>query len=159
MRDVAITVLLFLLALSAFAQTSPPKALYAAGVSVNPGGSPMVAGTGLAARLIADSGTYAFTAIDALPTTFKPFAVTTQISGGIAQRIVTIGQIPIYVPTSAGISYNGTNAGWAWTTGAMAVVRAKGPWRVLPNVRLVKSSVSNGAGYQVIGGILIGWGE
>jgi hypothetical protein len=158
MKLTLIALLLCLFTVAAFGQTLP-TAIYAAGVSINPGGSPMVAGTGLAARLIADSGTYAFTAVDALPTTIRPFVVTTQVSGGIAQRIVTIGKVPIYVPTSAGISYSGTNTGWAWTTGAMAVVRVKGPWRVLPNLRLVKSSVSNGTGYQVIGGILIGWGE
>jgi hypothetical protein len=147
-----------------FAQAPPPpdtgvSNLYAAGVSYSPGASPAVAGTGLYAHKIADTGTYAFTAVDALPISTRPFVVNTNFSAGVAQRVLTIGKVPIYVPTSAGVSYNGTNTGWAWTTGAMASIRVKDNWRICPNVRLVKSSVSNGAGYQPVVGILFGWGE
>jgi len=150
---------MLLLASSGMAQTELPKNIYAGGISYNASASPQIAGTGLYARFLADSGTYAFTAVDALPTTVKPLVVTTQFSAGIAQKILTIGKVPIYIPTSAGISYNGTNTGWAWTTGALAVVPVKGNWRVMPNLRMVKSSVSQGSGYQVIAGFLLGWGE
>lgn len=156
MRLVAI--FLALAGLGCFA-ADQPKNIYSAGVSYNPGASPTVAGTALYARLLADVGTYAFTAIDALPTTVQPLVVTTQISAGVAQRVVTIGNVRVYAPTSAGISWNGENTGWAWTTGALASIPLKGPWRIMPSFRLVKSSVSNGSGYQIIGGVLFGWGQ
>jgi hypothetical protein len=40
----------------------------------------------------------------------------------------------------------------------MASIRVKNNWRVFPNVRILKSSVS-GAGYQPIVGVLFGWGQ
>lgn len=152
------------LALPLFGQTAPPAApmtnIYAAGLSYNNSGTPSIAGTGMYAHLLSDgSGTYAFTVVDALPTSFKPFAVTTNFSAGIAQKVFTIGSVPVFVPTAAGVSFNGTNTGWAWSTGAMVSVKLKGNWRVFPNVRVAKSSVSNGTGYQAIVGFLIGYGN
>jgi hypothetical protein len=143
-------------AFTSAANTPAQSNIAAFGISYQPGASPSVAGTGLYARLLAGTGTYAFTAVDALPTKLKPFSVTTQYSAGIAQKILSIGGISIYIPTSAGVSYSGANTGWAWTTGALAAVPIKGKWYAMPNVRLVKSSVSGGTGYQVIGGVLIG---
>lgn len=160
---------LFVLALALFcapfalAQAVPTSAdivnLYAAGVSYNTGATPALAGTGLYAHKITDTGTYAFTAIDALPNTLKPFVVTTNIGAGIAQKIVTIGKVPIYIPTAAGISFSGSNTGWQWNTGALASIKLKGNYYLMPTVRIVKSSVSNGTGYQPIVGVLFGWGQ
>jgi hypothetical protein len=150
------------LALAGFAQSAPAALsnIYAAGISYNNAGSPAIAGTGLYARLVNDgSGTYVFTVVDALPTNLKPFTVTSNFGGGIAQRLFTIGKVPIFLPTSAGVSYNGTNTGWAWSTGALASVKLKGNWRIFPTVRIAKSSVSNGTGYQPIVGVLFGWGN
>lgn len=162
-----VTLTLMLVAAPVFAQTTATTAatpitnLYAAGVSYNGSGSPAVAGTGLYAHLVsASSGTYAFTVVDALPISTKPFTVNTNFSVGVAQKVVTIGQVPIYIPTSAGVSYTGTNTGWAWSTGAMAPIRVKSTnWYVAPTVRLSKSSVSNGSGYQPVVGVLVGWGQ
>ncbi len=156
------------LALGAFAQSAAPSVpspalpnnLYAAGISFNSSASPRIAGTGLYARLISDgSGTYAFTVMDALPASVSPFTVTTNMSVGIAQKLFTVGKVPIFVPTSAGVSFNGSNTGWAWSTGALASIRIKDNWRVLPNLRILKSSVSNGAGYQPVAGVMLGWGQ
>ena len=144
---------------AAVAQTTPSN-IYAAGISFNNNGSPAVAGTGLYAKLINDGmGTYAFTVVDALPQNAKPFTVTTNFGAGIAQKAFMIGKVPVFIPSSAGISFNGTNTGWAWSTGALASVKLKGNWRVFPNVRIVKSSVTNGTGYQPIVGVLFGWGS
>lgn len=132
--------------------------IYAGGVSYNPGASPAIAGTGLYARQLI-GGTYAFTVVDALPITIRPFTVNTNVGVGLAQRVATIGGIPIYVPTSAGISFNGANTGWSWSTGGLAWIRVKGNWAIAPHVRLLKSSVSNNAGYGVIVGMLVGWGK
>ena len=137
-----------------------PTNIYAAGVSYNVGGSPAVAGTGLYARLVsASTGTYAFTVVDALPNTQQKYTVNTNLGVGIAQQVATIAKVPIYIPTSAGVSYTGANTGWAWSTGGMAVIGLKGGYKVMPNVRLVKSSVSNGSGYQPVIGVLFGWGQ
>ena len=133
--------------------------MYAAGVSYNNSGSPSVAGTALYAHSLNTSGTYAFTVVDALPASFSPFTVTTSFGAGVAQKVFTIGNVPVYVPTSAGISYNGTNTGWAWGTGAMASVHIKGNWYAFPHVRIVKSSVSLGTSYQPIVGVMFGWGK
>lgn len=131
----------------------------AAGISYNPGGSPSIAGTGLYARLVATaSDTWAFTVVDALPASVKPFTVTSNIGAGIAQKVLTINNVPIFVPTTAGISWNGSNTGWAWSTGGLAIVSVKGDWKLVPSVRMLKSNVANGAGYQVIVGLAVGWG-
>lgn len=159
MKTLALLSLFLALPLAAQTDTLPSN-IYAGGISFNSGASPRIAGTGLYARLLSDgSGTYAFTVVDALPVSVKPFTVNTNFGLGIAQKLVTIGKVPIFVPTSAGVSYNGVNTGWAWSTGALASVKVKDNWRVMPNVRIVKSSVSNGAGYQPIVGVLFGWGQ
>jgi hypothetical protein len=138
--------------------------LYMAGGSYTAGASPAFAGSGLYAHQINSSGTYAFTMIDALPASVKPFTVTTNIGAGIAQQVATIGNIPILIPTAAGISYSGTNTGWAWSTGAGAIFKVRptsdgGGIYIMPTLRVLKSNVSNGSGYQPIFGVLFGWGK
>lgn len=139
--------------------SAAPTSFYAVGASGNTGGSPAIAGTALYAHAVSGSGTYAFTVVDALPNSLKPFTVTTNISAGVAQQVFTLKNIPILVPTSAGISFTGSNTGWAWSTGGTAVIKLKGSWYLFPTVRVAKSSVSNGTGYQLIPGLLIGWGQ
>lgn len=152
------------LALPLFSQSLPnapsalPTNVYAFGPSYNQSASPKVAGTALYARLLDQtSETYAFTVVDVLPNNTKPFTVTTNIGVGVAQKLFTIGKVPVFAPGSAGVSINGSNTGWNWTAGAMASVKVKNSWHVYPNVRVAKSSVSGGTGYQPILGVLIGW--
>jgi hypothetical protein len=155
-----------LLALStlAFAQTAPAtpapiQNLYAAGVSWNGAASPSVAGSGLYAHLLT-GGTYAFTHVDAVPASVKPFTVTTNIGVGVAQKIATIGKYNVYVPTAAGVSFNGSNAGWQWNTGAgVAIPIGTKGYYLMPTVRVLESNVSGGAGVQPIVGVLFGWGK
>lgn len=148
----------------AVSQTAPAPVqltnIYAAGVSFNAPATPRVAGTALYARLVSpDTHTYAFTAVDALPTSTNPFTVTTNIGAGIAQKAFTVGKLDVYVPTAAGISFTGTNTGWQWNTGALVAIPLKHNMYLMPTVRVVKSSVSNGDGYQPIIGVLFGWGN
>jgi hypothetical protein len=138
---------------------APIQTLYAGGISYNVGASPAIAGTGLYAHELNASGTYLFTAIDALPNTYKPFTVGTNVGAGIAQKVATLGKIPIYVPTAAGISWSGGNTGWQWNGGALASFHIKGNYYLMPSVRFLKSSVSDGSGYQPIIGVLFGWGQ
>jgi len=164
-KAIALGFVLLALVQPGFTQTAPPATpapianIYAAGISFDSGASPAIAGTGIYAHLVNDgSGTYAFTVVDVLPASVNPFTVTTNFSGGIAQKVFSIGKVPIFVPSSAGISYTGTNTGWAWSTGAMAPIKIKGNWRIFPNVRVVKSSVG-GSGYRPVVGLLFGYAE
>lgn len=133
--------------------------LYAAGVSYSVGATPAIAGTGLYAHAVSSEGLYAFTVVDALPNTIKPFTVSTNVGVGIAQRLFRLGNVPVYAPTAAGISWNGGNTGWQWNGGVLASIHIRGDYYVLPSVRFLKSSVSGGTGYQPIIGILAAWGR
>jgi hypothetical protein len=119
-----------------------------------------IAGTGIYARLVnSASGTYAFTVVDAVPQTVKPFVIGTNAGAGIAQWLFTLAGVEFFTPNSAGVSWSGSNTGWNWSSGMLAVVPVKtSTWRILPSVRMVKSSVNNNAGYQVILGVGVGWG-
>ena len=153
---------LFALSICCFAQAPPTlQNLYAAGVSWNQAGTPAVAGTALFAHLVNDgSGTYAFGVYDALPQNTKPFTVTSNVGMGIAQQIFKIGNTPVFIPTAAGISFTGSNTGWAWSTGVGVPIKIKSSsWYAMPTVRVVKSSVAGGTGYQLIPTILFGWGK
>jgi hypothetical protein len=161
-----VLLLCLLLAPHASAQVAPAtnatvdvQNIYAGGISYSINATPAIAGTALYAHAINASGTYAFSVIDALPNTIKPFTVTSNIGAGIAQRVVTIGKIPVFVPTSAGISWQGSNVGWQWNGGALASIHLKGSYYLMPSVRFLKSSVSNGSGYQPIVGVLFAWGQ
>ncbi len=139
-----------------------PSNIYAAGLSGNPGASPAIAGTGMYARLVSPgSSTYAFTVMDILPQSTAPFTVSTNIGIGVAQRITSVtiaGRvITLYVPTSAGLTV-GNATGWNWSGGGLLDVPLKNGWRLIPNVRFVKSNVAN-SGYQLIGGVMFGWGQ
>lgn len=155
MKHTLAPLLLLLAPLLASAQDYSNFTAY--GLSYSPGASPAIAGTGLYAHRVAGDGTYVFTVVDALPLSVKPFSVSTQFGGGISQKVLTIAGANIYIPTSAGISYKGNNTGWAWTTGALIAIKISPRWRLAPSVRLMKSSVGDYAGYQVIGGVLVGW--
>lgn len=135
--------------------------LYMAGGSYSQGGSPAFAGTALYAHQINESGTFAFTLIDALPNSVKPFTVTTNIGAGIAQRVATIGNYPIFVPSAVSISYTGQHTGWAYSTGVgvpILISEKRGVF-LMPTLRVLKSSISGGSGYQPIFGLLIGIGK
>jgi hypothetical protein len=141
--------------------------LYAAGVTWAPGATPQLAGNFIYSHqltttddngVVKGTGTYLFGDLDAIPTTTKPFSVTTNIGTGIAQRVVTIGKIPIWIPTAAGVSWKGPNIGFQWNTGAAATIALKNNLFLIPNVRALKSNVSD-SGYQLQVGFDIGWGK
>ena len=150
------------LATLAAAQTTNLSNIYAAGVSGSPTAQPPVAGTALYAHLLdGNAGTYAFTVWDALPDTYKPFTVTTNVGIGIAQKAFTVGKFPIYVPTSAGIEWNGKNTGWQYNFGATTTYRLSPnkDYYLMPTVRVLKGSVTAGSGLQPSVGLLFAWGK
>lgn len=136
-----------------------PVNLYAAGLAFNPSSPVKIAGTALYARQVNGADTYAFTIFQAVPIANHPGNVTTNVGAGIAQRIATIGAVPIYLPTSAGISWTGTNTGFQWSSGAAAVFHLHKSLYLLPEVGFLKSAVSNGSGYQITGGLQLAWGQ
>lgn len=154
-----IYIVMFLMLVASTLRAQDVSNLYMAGGSYSAGATPAFAGTGLYAHQINTSGTYAFTMVDALPATLKPFTVTTNFAAGIAQRVATIDGFSIFIPTAAGISYTGTNTGWAWSTGVGVPFKIKSNWYLMPTARVLKSSVSGGSGYQPIVGLLFGWGQ
>ena len=160
-----ICLLVFGISSDAHAQTAPPVAanlpsnVYSAGLSYNVGGSPSIAGTAMYSHLLADGGTYGFTVIDFLPNTQPKFVVTTNVGAGVAQKVATIANIPVYASASAGLTVTGSNTGWNWSSGGTAVFSYKDNYKIMPNVRFVKTSVSGGTGYQPIVGVMFGWGQ
>ena len=143
---------LLLLAGSLLAQTAEqPSNIAAIGATYN--GS--VAGTGIYARKI--GGIWSFSAVDAVPTNAKTLEVQTAFSTGTAPKIASLGKTDIYAPVAAGLSYKGNNVGWNWNGGLIASIPVKGKL-ILPNVRFLKSSVNDRADYQIMVGVLFGWG-
>jgi hypothetical protein len=159
----AILLVVGLLALPVHAQTvspvTPGPNFAAGGASYSVSASSPVAGTFLMARPMTD-GTYAFAVYDVVPSSLNPIIVTNNIGLGVGQRVYTAGRVQFFVPTAAGISWTGDNVGWAWNTGGMASIDVKG-WKLMPDVRVFKSSVagtspSGGTGYQLIPGFMVG---
>jgi hypothetical protein len=132
--------------------------LYAGGLSYSINGG--TAGTGLYARNLhlSNDGTYGFTVIDAVPSSIKPFLVTSNVGIGIAQALTVAGH-KVYVPTSAGVSWTGTNVGFQWNGGALIPVKSYKGIDIFVDARFLKSNVSAGSGYQPIVGFLVGWGS
>jgi hypothetical protein len=137
----------------------PVQNLIAVGNSYNINATPSVAGSILFAHYIAAPGTYAFTAIDVLPGTIKPFTVTSNIGIGLAQKLFTIGRTSLYMPTAAGVSWTGGNTGWQWSGGVAVTVQLQYSFCLVPTVRFLKSSVSGGSGYQPVVGLSLGFGK
>lgn len=149
------------LAVSIHAQTPAPiQNLYGLGLSYSTGatGAQAVAGSAIYAHHLTDNGTYAFTAIDAVPNTVHPFTVNTNIGIGVAQKVATINKWDVFTPVAAGFTFNGSNAGWHWDGGAMMPIPFKNGYYFLPSVRFLKASIG-GSGIQPILGLGFGWGK
>lgn len=137
--------LVALLAMPAAAQES--SNIYAAGISTNPASSSVVGGFGLYAHQVT-GGTYAVSLFDVAPLAVKPFNVSFQASEGVAQKLFTIRNVPVYSLAAVGVGAQGQNVGFAWTGGGAAIASVKGH-RILFGLRFTKQAASNGAGYQL----------
>jgi hypothetical protein len=128
----------------------------AAGLNYSVNASPSFAGSLLYARqALPASGTWVFANGDFLPNTLKPFTVTNNIGTGIAQKVADFGTTPIFCITRAGVSWTGTNTGYQFNGGCLAAFKVKNIL-IMPSGRFLKSSVSNGTGYQPIIGVYVG---
>lgn len=153
---------LFVMTVTSYSQTTTAPTTtttdyYGLGVSYNNGATPSIAGTGMWAHSLNTVGTFAFTVVDILPNTIKPLTVTSNIGTGIAQKLFTTGKVSYFMSTTAGISISGSNTGWDYTAGGMAIIPVSTKFSIAPDVRVLKSSVSNGTGYQLIPGVMVVW--
>jgi hypothetical protein len=124
-------------------------------MSWNPYSAPEITGNGLYAHKLTE-GTYSFTLLDVTSKTIRPFVPLTTFTSGIAQHVRDFGPAKIFWVGTVGISYGGDNVGWTYTSGG-AVVFGLGKGRsIMPNVRVLKSSVS---AFQCVAGVLFGWGK
>jgi hypothetical protein len=155
MKQLALALLLA--TLSCHAQT-PVQNLYALGGSYNPNAQPSVAGTFMGAHYVAAPGSYAFMVVDVVPTAVKPFTPTENMGVGIAQRMFTIANVSLFMPTSAGVGWTGANVGWQYTGGAALEIGLKHNFCLVPTVRFLKSSVG-GSGFQPVFGLNLGFGK
>lgn len=135
-----------------------PVQFFAAGLAYNGYATPNVAFTALyAKKLNIGENVYSFNYIDVLSKTDKFYTVTPSVTTGLAKEFFKIQNMPIYGSTGIGASAGGNDFGWAWTAGAASSIAiGKQGWHLLPNVRMVKSSLSD---YQLIYGVMIGWGK
>lgn len=138
---------------------APIQNLYALGGSYNFSASPKFSGTALYGHLVVSPGTYFFGVMDIVQTTVKPYIITNNVGVGLAQKIVTMGKVSLIVPTTAGVSWTGSNAGWQWTGGLAFVIRLNSNLYLIPTARYLQSNVSNGSGTQPIIGVEFGFGK
>jgi len=148
---------LTLLCVPCMAQEKGYENFVAAGASWNQYASPQIAGSLLyAKRLGADDSTYSFNYVDLISKNTEQFSTATSITAGIAQKLLVLGKAKVYGTTGVGIMAGGENIGYSWTAGgAVAIPLGKG-FQVLPNVRVIKSSLTD---FQAIYGLMIGWGK
>jgi hypothetical protein len=147
------------MSLPLMAQTAPevmPKDYVAAGMSWNQYSAPEINGNLLYAHKITDQNTYSFTFMDVISKSWKPFTATTAVSTGVAQHVRTIGPARCFLVTTVGVAAGGDNVGYVWTGGGAFAIPIGKSFTMLPNVRVLKSSLSD---FQYIAGIMIGFGS
>lgn len=115
-----------------------------------------ISGNLLYARRATADRLYSFTFVDVVSKESKEFSTATSITEGIGLRTASIGKVGIYATTGVGVMAGYKDVGYSWTGGmALGIPLGKG-WAVMPNVRFLKSSLTD---YQYIGGIMIGFGK
>lgn len=158
------SVVLLFVTVGAFGQTaSSPAALtnfYGIGGNYNgANANPSFSGSAFWAHKLADTGTFSFTGVDAYPISVKPFTVVTNTFTGVLQRVLTVGKVDLFITSGAGVSVSGQNVGLGWNAGGAGVFKIKNNIFLATTVRVQKSAVSNGAGYQLQPGISVVWGQ
>jgi hypothetical protein len=169
----ALTAILWLAIALPFAAAQQPaiseerEDVFGAGGSFNssPTAVPSFAGALMYAhRISAAPGLYSFTLVDifAMPNPApveggSTYIITTTPTTGLAQYTRSIGGVKIYALGTIGASAGGSQLGWAYSAGGAAYVGLGKGWCLIPNIRLLKSSL-NGE-FQGIFGLMLGWGK
>lgn len=148
---------MLLLGGSLFAQTGPEN-FAAMGMGWNQYVSPQINGNLLYAHRLDDAAAplYSFTFVDLISQQTEKFSVATSITTGIAKQFLQVNTVRVFATTGVGVLAGAENVGYSWTSGgAVSVPLGKG-WALLPNVRVIKSSLTD---FQWIGGVMLGWGK
>jgi hypothetical protein len=138
------------------AQEPPIQNIVGGGVYFDQFSTPQIGGNLFYAQALSvTQGTYSFTLIDFTSKTVKPFTLMTTTSTGILQHMRDFGPVRIYGVGTIGVSAGGSNAGLAYTGGGVAVIPLGRNWFLLPNLRILKSAVSE---FQGVYGLAVGFG-
>lgn len=143
------------LCLPVLAQSPEVKDFVAVGASWNQYAQPPISGAALYAHQI-NGGTYSFSLVDIISKSVTPFTTTTSISTGVAQHVRDIGKAHVFVTTTVGVASGGENVGYAWTGGGAVVFPLGRGWALMPNVRVLKSSLTD---LQLSYGLAVGFGK
>lgn len=128
----------------------------AAGVSWNQYAAPQISGNLLYAHRLKDQ-VYTFNFVDLVSKSYQPFTVATSITTGVGAKILEMGPAKVFATTGVGVLAGDKDVGYSWTSGWAATIPiGKKGWAVMPNVRVIKSSLTE---IQWIGGVMIGWGR
>jgi hypothetical protein len=106
-------------------------------------------------RLTATGRQWSFSSFDVIPLPTNPYITMTSITTGVAQEIGHLGKLVVVLPVAAGITTNGTNTGWGWTS-ALLLSYPISHWRIMPNIRVNNTSVGQHSSPQMTFGIMIG---
>jgi hypothetical protein len=127
-----------------------------AGVSFNQYSNPRLDGNLLYAHRISD-GLYSFNLIDFVQVSSKPFTVGVSFTPGVAKRIMTFNQIPVYATVNVGAMMGGTtNFGYSFSSGMAGTIGLGKSLMLMPNFRIMKGSLVD---TQYIYGVMLNWGS
>ena len=163
-------ILWLILSLMAFGQTPAPEFpdnLAALGVSWNQYTSPQIGGSIMQQNTLNSSGTVNINFVDFWSTSYHPFTVAASFAPGIGQKVLKLGDVPIFAGTAIGPAASGISAGYAWTNSMWGLIRVNKSknWYVIPYVRYIKSNVRDSSKalddqpIKFFGGISIGFGK
>jgi hypothetical protein len=104
------------------------------------------------------TGLYSFNLFDVVSKSSHPFTTAVIASTGLAQHVRDIGPVHLYLVGTIGVASGGTNTGWAWTSGGVAVIPLRGGFSLMPCIRVLNSGVlAQGQAPQFMVGLAIGW--
>jgi len=154
MRILLAVALLLILNCPIFA-ADEPETFGAMGMSWNQYAAPQISGNLLYAKRI-DDGLYSFNFVDVISKSMQPFSTATSVTTGIGKRVGHLYGAPIYLTTGVGVLAGERNTGYSWQSGGTIALGLGKGWELLPNVRVIKSSLTD---FQFIVGIMIGLGK
>lgn len=158
MQKIATATIILTISLFIFpvmARADEAENFIAGGIAFNQYSVPQISGALLYAQRIGE-GLYSYSLVDVVSKTVRPFVATTSITTGLAQHVRSIGKIRVYISGTGGVAAGGENLGFSWSAGGAAVVPLGGGWKLLPGVRVIKSSITD---FQGVYSLMIGWGK
>jgi len=157
MKKLLLAIAILFLAIPCLSQDQNYENFVAAGMSFNQHAEPNIAGNLLYAHKMNEEGSlYSFNFIDLVSKDKDKFIVGTSITAGIAKKLVEFGRAKVFGTTGVGILAGGENVGYSWTSGGAVVIPLGKGWQALPNIRIIKSSLTE---FEGIYSFMLGWGK